>query len=208
MDTSRDYNSPTLDFLLGNGANLPVPADRDLAKLLFVTINNLMEQGILADVIGNRPPEASENYKLAWALDMVPDDSKSHLKTLRAREILTTNCIDDADHSATIGHDYLYVACTRSEALWLVVSARSGTHRLSQLTVESMVDFFSYRTHWATHIGLRILDNLTKVMQDRTVSWQEKASRIERSATSLYHMSERINSAFIIPRTSGDGFEG
>jgi hypothetical protein len=208
MDTSRDYNSPTLDFLLGNGANLPVPADKDLAVLLFVTVNGLMEQGILADIIGNRPPEAGENYKLAWALDVVPDDSKSHLKTLRARQLLTTNCIDDADHSAAIGHDYLYVACTRSEALWLVVSDRNGTYRLSQLSVDSMVDFFSYHTHWATHVGLRILDNLIKIMRDRTTSWQEKASRIEGSTTSLNHMSKRISSAFIIPRTSGDGFEG
>lgn len=208
MDTFNDQASMMLAFLTGDGTTMPPPNDRELALLLFNIGENLMSAGVLADVIGNRPPEAHENYRLMWAMKESPVTNDSPLHSVRAREILTTIHHYDVSSSVPTGQDYLYLACTRTAVLWLLVTDRNGVYSVSQLSVDTMADFFSHRAHWATHISLEILGILSKIMKETTASWREKAQRVERSMTSVELAAERVTSAFYTPRTSGNGIEG
>ena len=209
MDTSFDQTSPTLDFMLGNGINLPKPTDEDMARLLFATVVNLHEQGYLADIIGNHPVDASENHRLDWALRTEQNAHMSYLRKYRAKEIRSTVWNSPLEPWITLEENYLYLTCSPNHAAWVLLTESVGKPIVvSQLTAESMAKFFVDYRDWAQHIGLHILNKLYQLTIEQADRWEEKVRRMKKCTTALEDMNERVRSAFTEPRTSGTGFEG
>lgn len=213
MDTSVDHASSTVDFVLGRGINFPKLTDKDFARILFSTLDELHHSCTLADIIGNHTQDHTCNYKLERALAEKSRESNQYPAKVRAKEIYKTSrtdksCMEPIDTESTI-----YIACTRTDAYWLLVdrieTRHAGNERyvFAQLDVDSMTEFFSHFRQYADHVGLRILRELTYVANQQLGDWKEKQQRLEGATTFLSSTSKRAASACITPRISGDGME-
>jgi hypothetical protein len=215
MDTSVDRITPTLDFLLEQGINPTMPTDEYFARLLFSVLDDLKKNSTLADIIGNRPLEAFYNSKLKWAVRAESHKTSLYPDTIRAKEIYSTRrAIVDAISGRAFIYSYVYIACSRTDAYWLLVDRRlsdidtDGRFEFTQLDSRSMVEFFSNYHEYADHIGLQILRELIKLTHQQTHDWSKKQRRLEQAATLLDFTSQCVALACAKPRTSGDGIEG
>lgn len=215
MDTSTDRITPTLDFLLEQGINSPMPADEYFARLLFSVLDDLKKNNTLADIIGNHPLEAFDNSKLKQALQVESRRTKLYPAAVRAKEIYSTRRMDgDAISGRTAIDSHVYIACSRTNAYWLLVdgcmpdSNFTDTYKFTQLDSRSMMEFFSNYHEYADHIGLHILRELIKLAHQQTRDWSEKQRRLEESVTFLNFTSQCVKVACTKPRMSGDGVEG
>lgn len=215
MDTSTDRITPTLDFLLEQGINSAAPADEYFARLLFSVLNDLKKNNTLADIIGNHPLEAFDNSRLKQALQVESRRTKLYPDAIRAKEIYSTRRVEvNAIFGRAVIESYLYIACSRTDAYWLLVDSYASdsniadTYEFTQLNTRSMMDFFSSYYEYADHIGLHILRELIKLAHQQTRDWSEKQRRLEESVTFLSFTSQCVTLACAKPRTSGDGIEG
>lgn len=215
MDTSTDRITPTLDFLLEQGDNPLMTTDEYFARLLFSILDDLKKNSALADIIGNRPLEAFDNSKLKCAMRAESRRTNLYPDAIRAKEIYSTRrAIVDAIPGQAFMDSYVYIACSRTSAYWLLVDRHpsdidtAGTFEFTQLDSRSMMEFFSNYHEYADHIGLQILRELIKLTQRQTDDWIEKQRRLEQAVTFLGFTSQCVTLTCAKLRTSGDGIEG
>lgn len=214
MDTSVDYVSPTLDFMLGQGTNFPVPTNADFANLLFSVLDNLHRRCMLADIIGNHTQKHTCNYSLERAITEKARETKLYPAIVRAKEVYKTYRTDKSGLEPVATESYLYIACTRTDPYWLLVDKVQAKHDeeqryvFTQLDAGSMAEFFSHYGHYADHIGLHVLRQLVSIVNQRSDDWSDKQRRLHEAAVFLNSTSNLAASACTTPRTSGDGFEG
>lgn len=87
MDTSRDFvfQSPTFDFVLGAGRNIPQPTEEECTHILLALAEELSRSGVLRDIIGNRPIFVPRPTRVYGSLKK---GSKSGETSTRARVLL------------------------------------------------------------------------------------------------------------------------
>lgn len=210
MDTSVDYSSNTLDFLLGDGTKLPIPTDHDLAHLLFSVAKELHAQRILADMIGNHPLDSVSNYLFSRALFSNRQIAELHMQQVRARQAFTAYRRESGEQDTQI-RSHFFIACSRKEAYWLLVedtSPKSDVNKYTILDVDTMASCFADYAHYASPIGLQIMNNLVIRLHEEIITRREKLERMTESFVSLKVTTQRIQSAHTTPRTQGTGIEG
>ena len=89
MATSRDFSSPTYDFMIGNGLNMPTPIVEASAHLLIRTAEELWYSGVLRDFVGDNPiMSGMENCQLKAALEAIAPERCAQLQRAKARSVL------------------------------------------------------------------------------------------------------------------------
>lgn len=206
MDTSHDHSSNTLDFLLGDGIKLPVPTDHDFAQLLFTVAKDLHAHGILADMIGNHRLDSAGNYLFNRGLSSNKQIGELYMQQVRARQAFTAY-----RREVTQFRSHFFIACSRKEAYWLLVediSSNADATRYTLLDVDTMASCFADYAHYASPIGLQILNNLVICLSDEIKTRREKLELMTESFVSLKVMNQRIKSANTTAHTQGTGIEG
>ena len=210
MDTSVDYSSNTLDFLLGDGTKLPIPTDQDISHLLFAVAKELHAQGILADMIGNHPLDSVSNFLFSRALNDNRQIRELYIQQVRARQAFTAYRRESAEQGTQIRSQF-FIACSRKEAYWLLVedtSPSSDVIKYTLLDVDTMASCFADYAHYASPIGSQIMNNLVICLKDKIEARRKKLEQMTESYISLKVMNRRIQSAHTTPRTQGTGIEG
>jgi hypothetical protein len=188
MDTSSDFSSPTYDFLIGRGLNLPVPTAEEMARLLIRIGESLRHNNTLHDIVGNRPIVSSsgENYALERAMERFMPERLAELQRARTREVYGHERYgDDTGFGFYLGYD-------GHEVLWFWVkdyywrSPNQGPIECIELDAESMTEVLS-RFEWAMGPGWFVLEGLVKLAKKEVEAKRERLQKLESQATLLEH---------------------
>jgi hypothetical protein len=97
VDTSHDFNSQTIDFMMGDGSNFLPPTHEDYAQVLFELGETLRTAGLLADAIGNYPVKYDRPLQRGIpVLEAAGEGHDSHSwKEMRAISILGLTGMED-----------------------------------------------------------------------------------------------------------------
>jgi hypothetical protein len=151
MDTSRDYSSPTYDFVMGKGVNLPRPSYHDYSHIIMGVGEKIESNGLLNDVIGYRTVDTDSHLKKAIEQLAPADatDDESPYGKLRARSIFSL------DHGSGERHTVIkfYLGTLKSQLTWIFLHAYdSQSSRSGEIITCTMPDargmaklFFDYQ---------------------------------------------------------------
>lgn len=217
MDTSRDFifQSPTFDFVLGAGRDIPQPTVEDWTHVLLVLTEELADSGVLQDIIGNRPIFRSETNFGIWELEEGLKEWKDHYHKARALEVISWS-----ESSLLSGVNAetckVYLGTKGRTHYWFFLrfhnhrSAQSGTIECVDMDDDSMIHIFS-RHQWGESVsGLprRILAELVKLVEKALKERLERVEKIRVSLSRLQQASARLDHAEYDKATSlGTGIE-
>lgn len=208
MDTS---SFTTLDFMLGQGINLPAPTDLEFAKLLEIVALRL--QPYASNLIGNKPYNTNENWMLKEVIESLTPVDATFYKELRAvmLKAFPTRYGNDLSRA---GHHYLYIACSRNRVYWLQVDRLDKLQALKpKMTVRVMdetawLELFSEYSDYAVHIAIQLIRKLAVLADTERMNYLTKACQLDDACAALERIAADARSACDIPRRGGDGIEG
>lgn len=217
VDTSRDFvfQSPTFDFVLGAGRNIPQPTEEECTHILLALTEELSRSGVLRDIIGNRPIFRSDANSGIWELEKGLEEWRDKYQGARALEVVSWS--ESSILAGTSAETCkIYVGIKGRTPYWFFLrfynhrSAQSGTIECYEMDEDSMIRIFSaYR--WAQSVsGLprRILAELVELVDKTLKDKQERVEKMRGSLSKLREVSARLDSAEYDKTTSrGDGIE-
>lgn len=218
VDTSRDFifQSPTFDFALGAGRDIPQPTEEDCTHVLLVLIEELSRSGVLRDIIGNRPIFRSESNSGIWELEKGLEEWKDQFQGVRALEVISwsESSLQGGVNAETCK---VYVGIKGRTPHWFFLrfhnhrSVQSGVVECYEMDEDSMIRTFSaYR--WARSVsGLprRILAELIELVDKALKERMERVEKMRFSLSRLQQVSARLDSAeYDNAKSLGTGIEG
>lgn len=160
VDTSRDYSSPTYDFLSGNGINLPKPTSEEYARRLFAIAERLWDSGVLNSVIGNRT--VKDNSKLREAMERFMPEQYEELKTVRVVELKSPVRGEEGYSLDSKVRSRIYLGYSKHDLFWLHTTEwawRSiGPISCTILDLPSLIEIFQKSNRQLPHTLLRWLN--------------------------------------------------
>jgi hypothetical protein len=182
VDTSHDFNSQTVNFLLGEGMNIPLPTYEDYARVLIALSEELKDRNLLSDIIGNRPP--GDNTVLQQGIALLSDEAQLDYEhswdKLRARNILS---LSQYENHALCGA-LMYLGQVRGRIVWLFIKGRAQTvTECVELDTSTNAKVFSDHHDWSMpdvnvgQLALRTLKQETEIEVDRK---REKLLNLEK----------------------------
>lgn len=224
MDASRNFSSPTVDFVLGNGASIPTPTLGDLLEILHAAGRQLRKDGLLEHVIGNRNVfgTSSEVWDLKEGITKAYHNGRNNApeaysERLRARKIYASG--SHTHHSVLNYHPYLeeaiFLGYDRGDFMWLWLvkhcshSDSNGPAYCYDLTSPGgRMAFEESDMPRGTQFGMSVLLSLDKILKDEVKERRERLTRLEAGSITISNMIDRFGSTLTKPRISGDGIEG
>lgn len=217
MDTSRDFvfQSPTFDFVLGAGRDIPQPTEEECTHVLLALTDELSRSGVLRDIIGNRPIFRSESNSGIWELETGLEEWKGQYQGARALEVISwsENSLQGGANAETCK---VYVGIKGRTPYWFFLrfhnhrSVQSGTVECYEMDEDSMIRIFSaYRwARSASGLPRRILAELVDLVDKALKERLERVEKMRGSLSRLREVSTRLDSAEYDKNTSrGDGIE-
>lgn len=223
MDTSRNFSSPTVDFVIGDGTHVPTPTMSDLVEILHAIGERLRKDGVLDHVIGNRNVFSSnlEVWDLREGLTRAyrngrNDADPTYSDRLRARKIYSGG---SHSHSILNNRPYLrealYLGYDHGDFMWFWLvehcsdSSLTGPVYCYDLkSAGARMAFEESDIPRGKYFGMSVLQSLDKILKDEVKERRHRLTKLEAGSTIVDHMIDRFGSAMQEPRTSGDGFEG
>lgn len=216
MDTSRDFNSLTLDFMLGEGVRLPAPTHDDYAHALVTLGRELNRRNLLSDIIGNRP--AANDPHLTRGIDGMPDEKRdeygSRLEKLRAISIVNLDSGSGEEHAGMS----IYLGHVNSRVVWMFLkghayrSSRQGEIiECTELDAKSMARVFSDYEEWVVphSVGQLTLHGLANHIEREVHRKRTRLSKLASGSDLVKSVIEREQSAGRnCHDRNGDGIEG
>lgn len=214
MDTSRNFNSPTVDFVTGDGTYVPAPTLGDLVEILHAMGRQLRNDSLLDHVVGNRNVfgDASEVWDLREGIIKAyhngrNDAPHAYSSRLRARKI----------YSGGRSHlqEAIYLGYDHGEFIWLWLvnhysdsELRGPVHCYDLKSPGARTAFEESDVPRGKYFGLTVLQCLDEILKDEVKERRRRLAKLEAGSTIIDNMVSRFGSALVEPRTSGDGFEG
>lgn len=222
MDTSRNFNSPTVAFVTGDGTYTPTPTPWDLVEILHDIGRRLRKDDLLDHVVGNRNvfSDNSEAWDLREGIAKAYRNGRNNAphaysSRLRARKIYSGG----HSHSSVSGHPYLqesiHLGYDHGEFMWFWLMKHCSDSDLKGpaycydlMSPGARTAFEDSDMPRGKYFGLTVLQSLDKILKDEVEERRHRLTKLEAGSTIIDNMVNRFGSALLEPRTSGDGFEG
>lgn len=172
MDASRNLTSPTLDFILGKGADLPAPTPEEFARILQVVAEEIRDSDSLEHIVGNR--SVFSHNSSVWELaECIKAKGFPYTDSLRARQIYSHRP-SSPERRAGEHEEILYLAYEGQQVMWLWLrryshlNSKIGILDCVEINTDNAAKVFGDSTEnpKGKHFYLSILQSLVQIMDN------------------------------------------
>lgn len=196
VDTSRDFNSQTVNFLMGEGVNISLPTYEDYAQVLIRLGGELDNRQLLSDIIGNRP--VSDNALLQQGIALLSNEARLTYEhpwdKLRARNVLSLSRYEDNVLCGAL----IYLGQVRGRVVWLFIKGRAQTvTECAELDANAMAKVFADHQDWSfpdVNVGQLAVRTLRQEIEIEVSRKREKLLNLEKGLALVDTVLERDQS--------------
>jgi hypothetical protein len=207
------FDSPTFNFIMDDGMDLPRSTNEELARALIATGEELWGDGILENFVDHNFLDDIDNWMLKDALTALQPDRLAELgEDAAARRIFETTGVLDPNNDSMA---YLYIGHGEYKPfgkgpLWFWIERtavgedNNGYVECRALDVVSMTDIFD-RSRWP--LGELIFTALVDAMKKETKQRRASLNQLDKATNGLSRRLAAVKSTSRRPMTS-IGIEG